>query len=584
MPGRIARISTLQVTTMNSIRSVNICWEKRFRGSYPASRFSLSDAGSLVIAVPRPLESRTYDVTRLNCDGSIEIENSFSVETLVRLEINNTGARAIGMTADDLYLFTGGSKNKFLAERRLSYIDAMVSEGGERIAAGFSDLNGTSFAIAYGEMGGKASWTRDVNTPLTAIAISRDGTRITIGTELGIMWQIDAARRDSWEFEQMEPIRALASSKDGSKVVYGTASGNVGCLDAEGARIWETHLPGEIVHLALSGDGSICTAVCLAVGELPGRIICLYGMGSIGWEYEPEKLVKGLSLSSSGRYLATGTRDGLQTVFEIVLGEGGTAGTDSAARVFEALESSRQKEKEGDLEQAFSTLLQALNTCPTSSELALEASELRKRRVESGFHDVQNFLDQADYTSAIEVLSRLGKSDPANPAILNRMHELVIRGTSAKIAEAKELELNGQLDAADFALLQAIGWDPFLTEPRDLLSALRSQRAAQEAAIAAKLLEDGKIAEAVAAYERASSLDGSSEISANLENAKTLLEFDLGMEHYNDKRYREAMFQFKKVLLHDPAHAEAARYLGYAQKFVQDTSGESLNDRFSRLE
>ena len=62
------------------------------------------------------------------------------------------------------------------------------------------------------------------------------------------------------------------------------------------------------------------------------------------------------------------------------------------------------------------------------------------------------------------------------------------------------------------------------------------------------------------------------------------MEFAAGMAAYNAKEYREAVFQFKKVLARDAAHSEAKRYLGFSQKFAQDTSNEALNDRFSRLE
>ncbi len=573
-----------QVIPMKSIRSVNICWEKRFRGSYPVSRFALNDTGSLCIAVPRPLESRTYDITRLSLDGGIETGNSFSVETLIRLEITNSGGQAIGMTADDLYLFTGESKNKFLAERRLSYIDGMVSENGERVAAGFSDLNGTSFALAYGHLTGKASWTRDVDVPLTAIAISRDGNRITIGTELGMMWQIDAARRDMWEFEQKEPIRALASSSDGNCVVFGTASGVVGCLDSEGARLWETHLPGEISLLAISGDGSICAAVSPPNGETPGRITCLSGRGSIGWEFEPEKPVKGLSVSPNGRYLAMGTRDGLQSVYEIVLGEAGSSGLNGSADVRAILEKARLEEEAGDLETAFNILVGSLSSIPTSAELAEESAKLRDRRAAAGFLAAEKYLEDEDYTSAINSLARLAGGDPQNQSILTRYHQALDLGITAKMDEVKRLLSEERLDAADSALLKIIEWNPYLLEPREALRNLRAKRSEQEAADAVRMLETGKVTDAVAALERASTLDGSEAISAKLELAKTRLEFELGMEHYNEKRYREAIFQFKKVLIRDAGNAEASRYLGYAQKFLQDAGGETITDRFSKLE
>ena len=58
---------------MASIRTVNLLWERRLRGTYPVARHALDNAGTLTLAVPRPLEARTYDLSRLRTDGAIEV-------------------------------------------------------------------------------------------------------------------------------------------------------------------------------------------------------------------------------------------------------------------------------------------------------------------------------------------------------------------------------------------------------------------------------------------------------------------------------------------------------------------------------
>ena len=50
---------------MATIRTVNLFWERKYRGAYPLARYALDDAGTLTLAVPRPLEARTFDLTRL---------------------------------------------------------------------------------------------------------------------------------------------------------------------------------------------------------------------------------------------------------------------------------------------------------------------------------------------------------------------------------------------------------------------------------------------------------------------------------------------------------------------------------------
>ena len=45
---------------MTAIRTVNMLWERKTRGSYPVSRFALDDTGTLTVALPRPLETMVW--------------------------------------------------------------------------------------------------------------------------------------------------------------------------------------------------------------------------------------------------------------------------------------------------------------------------------------------------------------------------------------------------------------------------------------------------------------------------------------------------------------------------------------------
>ena len=84
--------------------------------------------------------------------------------------------------------------------------------------------------------------------------------------------------------------------------------------------------------------------------------------------------------------------------------------------------------------------------------------------------------------------------------------------------------------------------------------------------------------------ERAQTAHPTSERAAKIGRARTALEFSAGMVDYNARRYQEAVFQFKKVLVRDPEHAEARRFLGFAQSFLTDASNNALTDRFNMLE
>src|SRR5437016_14557245 len=109
---------------MPSIRTVNLAWERKIRGSYAVSRYALNDNGTLTLAIPRPLEARAYDLTRVALDGAAEVRATFSVETLLEIEVSAESDTVIGMTSDDLYLLHAGSKSRFLPERRILFVDS----------------------------------------------------------------------------------------------------------------------------------------------------------------------------------------------------------------------------------------------------------------------------------------------------------------------------------------------------------------------------------------------------------------------------------------------------------------------------
>lgn len=142
---------------MTSIRTVNMVWERKVRGSYAVSRFALDDSGTVTLVLPRPLEARAYDLTRIAADGAMDVRATFSVETLLELEASAESDSVIGMTSDDLYLLHAGLKTRFLAERHIIFVDSALSINGRTVIAGFSDMAGSSFALAVGDINGRVA-------------------------------------------------------------------------------------------------------------------------------------------------------------------------------------------------------------------------------------------------------------------------------------------------------------------------------------------------------------------------------------------------------------------------------------------
>ena len=567
-----------------SIRTVNLLWEKRIRQTYPVARYALRDDGALALAVPRPLEARSYDRTLLALDGSVQVEGGFGVETLIKLEVSAASANCVGMTSDDLYLFHNATKGRFMGEQHLLYVDAAMSETGQNLFAAFSDLAGSSYALAYGEIGGRVAWTVEMEGVVTCVALSRLGNRAVIGTEGGLLFLKDASRRDVWEFGAGEAVSALACSRDGVFVAYGTKDGTVGLIDGDGARRWEAAFPGEISAVALPGDGSVCAVLCRPRSEpLNTRLACIGASGQIDWEYATEQNLLGLSLSGDGKYLATGARNGTVSVYSVVFGEGtgsvpilgGGRAKSQAANLAQA----------GDARGALRVLETALSADPANLELYDALLLQRDAYHENALGAANALIEAGQYDAGAAALETLLRDNGYSPQIADALATARQGHVRHLVALAHDLVGSEQDERAEDILRRALAVRPY--DSRDIraeLSAIRLRRSQAQDALADELLAQEKMQEAVAALERAQAIAPDAARAQKLLRAQIALEFSAGMDAYNAKSYRDAVFQFKKVLARDPAHAEARRYLAFAQKFASDTATEALNDRFSRLE
>lgn len=567
---------------MNAIRTVNMIWENRYRGAYPVSRYALDDDGTLTLALPRPLEVRAHDVTRIRPDGGSEIVSGFSVETLSKLEVPASGRESLGMTADDVYLFHADTKRRFLGDKHIIYSDSALSADGQTLIVAYSDMAAVSFALGMGDISGRVIWTTDVDAVITAIAIARDGGRLAYGMENGQTMLLDSSRREVWRFAHDESVRALACSQDGAFTVFGTAGGSVGLIDVDGVRRWQTRVEGEVFVLALSGDGKVCAALAKDP-EQPGvtQVFCLTAEGQVGWQYPVEKRLLGIALSPGGEYMATGARDGTHAVYGIVSGAGQSASSaiDSGAAQKVALEQARS----GDVAGAYCTLRASLEANAADHALCEAAVKARDVWLNAALEQARKAA-LSDPDSAVTALMDFLKVEPHEPAVVALLLETRKARAAKLFAEATAKVAVGESDSADALLLKAIADDPLRPDIRQALAALRRKKAEAALAEADRLLAAGSKEEGIAALERVQALLPTPEMARRLAEARTAHEFDAGLAFYNERRYQEAIFQFRKVLARDAAHADAKRYLAYAERFAQDTSTSDLSDRFSRLE
>src|SRR6185437_15231026 len=171
---------------------------------------------------------------------------------------------------------------------------------------------------------------------------------------------------------------------------------------------------------------------------------------------------------------------------------------------------------------------------------------------------------------------------PEEQELYAMLREVRDRWTERELTAADERIAAGEFEAAEERLRAVLAFAPHALEARRRLAGLDARRA-QEADAEAERLRAADPEGSLAALERAQRIAASADRDKKIRKAQIDLEYAEGMRAYDAKRYREAVFQFKKVLARDPDHADAKRQLKFAQRFEQDAN-EALNDRFGRLE
>ncbi len=564
-----------------NIRTLNLIWEEKIRGSYPVTASALNNAGVLTRGVPRPMEVRNYDLTRVAADGSQEKGVAFTTQTLLELEVVADADSFLGMTSNEIYLFHAGGKSRFLSERHIIFIDSSLCSKGWQVVVGFSDMAGSSFEIVYGDMSGHTEWGLDVLSPLSSVTLTPDASHIAYGTEGGIIALLTPKRKQVWQFLIEEPVHAVVSCRQGKRTLYGTSTGSVGCISIEGTRLWEIELVGDVAHVALSEDGEICAAIIHMPEGEGSLLVCFTGEGQVGWEHRFEKRLVGLSLSPDGSYLATSLRDGTAMVYEVVTGATTKTNTKNLG---DPLLQAQDLIAKSDYQGALGVLIFALEEQPSNLTLFDLYAETQKQWFEMQIATARTQFTASDFGSAVETMEALLLTDGQNVTVVSLLNQAKQMRAQQSIEQAKSALSTSEQAEATEGYREAVRLQPLVRAYREGLGRVLAGSAASADVSAEALLAQGKLVEGVQALERAQAITPTQERAQRLERAQIALEFQAGMEQYNAKQYAPAVFQFQKVLARDPEHGEAKRYLQFAQRFLQDTTTEQVQSRFSMLE
>ncbi len=567
---------------MMTVRTLQLEWQQRLRGAYPLQGYPLSDQGALTLAWPHPIEPRTYEVVRIVTEQNQEVVARFSAEILQKLLLSAAAESFLGMRPEEVYLFTEGEKRRLTMEKRVIYLDAGMDVGGSRFAAVYSDISGQNFALVYGTFAGKTLWSVELEGVANCVVVQQEGRRIATAYENGLIQLFDANMRECWRFETEEPVTLLASATEGEELAYGTQTGWIGMLDAEGARRWQTKVAEPVHAIAMAREGQLTVALCGSEENprIPTKLICLDQAGQPVWEYEGDIPFTGLACSPGGDYIAASAQGSRFSVYRVVSAtvEAATASRkDWRAYVQPVPET-------GDMKPALQSLYSYLQECPDDVECWQQFEQLRARWMGDVQQELARLQAEGDWEAALSLLQEALAFQPYDVALFRQNVELRQRFAEALLQQAKNLLQEGQADSVEALLRKAIQLMPDQMEARRLLQEFRAGRAQEADKEAQERLAQGDTQGALACYERAQALAPTTERAQIIAHLQVQMDFELGKQAYDRSRYAEAIFQFRKVLQRDPNHAEAKRYLEFAQRFEQDTLSDTVSNRFRNLE
>lgn len=550
--------------------------QRRVRGHLPVSRFAVADDGFVTLAVPDPDRPRAYELGSLSPAGEWQAVGGFSVETPVCWDLSEAADVVLAATDDCLYAFRAGQKSRLLADRRDVFLGASLSASGAEAAVASTDMLQSAYALTLALTDGSAGWTLDIQGDVSRVLISPDGSLLLYGTEQGLVSLHGADRRLLWQFDSGLKVTALSLPAEGRCALFGTQSGLAVMLE-DGEKRWGLQGAGEVTALSASADASkIAAARDDGEGDWP--VECVSHSGEVFQTFRAPARVLSAAWSKSGRYLAVSCADGSLLLIEM---EASLARHADPKRAAEFLSSARGLIHDGRPVEAAEALQTVLRLDPSSVEAASLLAEARAGVVRDSVRLARESLEEGDLPGAVRLLDEAWGGARVVPAAAPELMEARKQASARMLDLARGMLESGSPDDALDALGSLLELDPCSAEARGLLAEAEGLAAEVLARGAEEASASGALAEAVRLWEQVWARRPSDEVRAKLSEARRDAALARGMELYAEKRYAQAVFQFRRVLSLDPANAEALKHLEYAQNLAGD---DSLLDRFRLLE
>ncbi len=592
---------------MTRVQSVNLEWHKLEPGILGIGRHSVSDTGEIVAAFRDNLAPRSYCLSRYVGNGrgeaDTEVGATFTMETIRHIELLPQGGLALAITDTDLYFMNTSSvlidRTTYQPGRGMMFVDIALAASDPRHSFAILSMERTgdnySVAAAEGTDSLNSLWSKTWMVPVTAIAISQNGEWFASGLGNGGVVLLDRNRQVVWEqlpdteVEEQRGIASVCADNDGSV----TAVDVSGCIrryaSEDGHALWHFLLPHgprrEGVHIqntVYSVAVDIATRVVAATGVAYGvpragkqLVEASYSLidGDLGnclWHDRLPSAATGVAVSPNGQFVAVSCRAGDLIELSVRMSaQTGFRATSHQFAIAQAMfDEARAAAEAGQFAEAMPLLEEALALNPTHANATILFDEvtwhLRDTAMSTTTEVTEANLD------AVEATLRLMPHDEKLTIRRNALARLL---ADKWCNEAAEMDEEGREDEAIMLLVRALEHDKNNLEIRMALKGIQDKYIRRMVNESQSLLARQQHQPAIERLEAVRAIRPDEPgIEDRLAYCSAALAFNTGMLQYNMKRYAQAAFQFKKTLMHQKEHAEAARYLRLSEAVLRQTA------------
>ncbi|WP_265581133.1 WD40 repeat domain-containing protein [Methanofollis aquaemaris] len=249
----IARAKGYQIDLFSGEGTV--LWQNSLQSECAA--LALSSDGKRLAVADGPVKVRFYDangVLKATTDtaGDPDDEDYDPLAQIHEIAFSEKGTYAAVVSSRGLFYYTGAGRKLWAREEGGDGGTAVaVSGSGNEIAAA-SDAG-----VRLYNRTGDLLWEEKSRRPITALAISSNGSRVLAGSQDNIVACFDSKTGEAlWKFTADGWIRDLAVSENGSRVLAGSMDRQAYLFDGEGNLLGTYTLDGWANHVAISADGT----------------------------------------------------------------------------------------------------------------------------------------------------------------------------------------------------------------------------------------------------------------------------------------------------------------------------------------